>query len=129
MKSICMTAKEAARIIRVDQKLVYYYAYMGILEGWKIRNIWRFYRGSVEAYAQERNKGRNIELASGDPFDQGRRVVPSLFGFDDPSDDLRRPAHRVQGRRRVADRAPGLDHVPFKAFEPVIQMDLFAAAV
>lgn len=130
--NLFLTVKEAARVIGVESKSVYYLAYMGYLEGWKIRGTWRFFKGSVEAYDQERNKGRTIEDSSSYSHDQGDGRVPSLFGFDDPPDDLGRTASRVHGRERVEHHTARSAGVSFKTFQPLtgpFQMDLFAEAV
>jgi excisionase family DNA binding protein len=47
-----LTAKEAARVLGIPPKNVYYLIYMGYIEGWKIANTWRLSKISVETYAQ-----------------------------------------------------------------------------
>ena len=131
---ICMTVEEAARALGVKVKHVYYLAYMGKLEGWKIRGAWRLFSGSVEAYASEQNTGRTHAASALDTHDQGRVGFPSLFGFDCPPDDLGRPNPRLHAprRERVEYHPGGLPFVPFQALQPVtrpVQLSLFAEAV
>jgi excisionase family DNA binding protein len=47
-----LTVKEAARVLGISPKNVYYLIYMGYIEGWKIANTWRISGLSVEDYAQ-----------------------------------------------------------------------------
>lgn len=48
-----LTVKEAAKILGISTKNVYYLIYMGYIEGWQIAHTWRLSRLSVEIYAQQ----------------------------------------------------------------------------
>ncbi|WP_304225475.1 helix-turn-helix domain-containing protein [Gracilinema caldarium] len=52
MKGVVLTVREAAAILGLHPKNVYYLLYMGYIEGWKIAHTWRISIISVEAYDQ-----------------------------------------------------------------------------
>lgn len=52
MKGIVLTVREAAAVLGLRPKNVYYLLYMGYIEGWKIANTWRISLVSVEDYDQ-----------------------------------------------------------------------------
>lgn len=118
---ICMDVEEAAAYLGVAFKHVYYLLYLGRIDGWKIRNTWRLFRGSVEAYAHERNDGRTVQNAPRDHDDQGSGRVLALLGNHDPAYDLGETDSGVYGRRRMEHRPAGLIRVPSKALEPMIE--------
>ena len=130
--NVCLTVEEAARLIRAKIGHVYYLAYMGQIEGWKIRGTWRLFGESVEAYAQRRNEGKIDFSIAGDPFHQGCGGVPTLFGFDYPADDLGQADQRLPCGQRMEYQPRRLPRVPVQALKPLAnthQMDLFAEAV
>ena len=130
--NICMTVEEAAELIGSKIGHVYYLAYMGYIEGWKIRGAWRLFKGSVEAYAQARNQGRTHQTITVDTHHKGCVGIPSLFESDHPPDDLGKPAPSLHGGRRMEHHQDGFP-VPFiPPFQPLnrpVQLNLFAEAV
>lgn len=106
----CLAVEEAAVILGVALKHVYYLLYMGRLDGWKIRSTWRLFRGSVEAYANERNDIRIIPNPACDYDHQGSGRLSTLLGNNHPAHDLGRPATGIHGRR-------GMEHCPPRSFQ------------
>jgi excisionase family DNA binding protein len=130
--NLFLTVDEAARIIDVKAKHIYYLAAMGQIEALKIRKTWRLFLGSVEEYAQGRNKGKTHPVFAADSHDQRRVGIPSLFGPDYQTDDMGRRTQGVHGRRGMEYRAAGSNHLPLKTFQLVdrsLQMELFSEAI
>jgi excisionase family DNA binding protein len=117
--TFCITAEEAARALGVKLKHIYYLVYMGELEGWKIRGAWRLFRISVEEYDKARNHARIDQSVAGDNVHQGCRGVSTLFGINDPKDDLGTPTHGLHGRRRVEYCQARLPRVSLETLEPL----------
>jgi len=115
----CLTVGEAAAAMGMNLKHVYYLLYMGRIEGWKVRDCWRIFPGSVEEYVKSNGIGGSEKNSPDNNDDERRRGVPSVFDVDGNADAL---GGRVGGIRRgsgVEHQSRGLPELFIKAFKPV----------
>jgi excisionase family DNA binding protein len=115
----CLAVEEVAMILGVALKHVYYLLYMGRLDGWKIRSTWRLFRGSVEAYANERNDIGIVTNTPGNHDHQGSGRLPALLGDNRQTHDMGRPASGLHGRRGMEHRQTGPFRVSSTQFKPI----------
>jgi excisionase family DNA binding protein len=115
----CLAVEEAAVMLGVALKHVYYLLYMGRLDGWKIRSTWRLFRGSVEAYANERNDIGIIPNLACDHDHQGSGGLSTLLRNNHPAHDLGRPTAGLHGRRRMEHCPPRSFQLSAAPFEPM----------
>ncbi len=100
MEALFVSVKDAAVIIGVDTRHVYYLAEFGYLEGYKIRGIWRFYKGEVECYAGSKGARRVNKKTSYNNVDRGGISSFGLFPLDSQELDFGRDFERVSGGGR-----------------------------
>jgi excisionase family DNA binding protein len=111
MEALLISVKDAAEIIGVKKRHVYYLAEFGYLEAFKIRGIWRFYKGAVYRYAGSTDARRVNKKPSRNNDNRGciasLRMLPLDdqgldFGWDLACVPSGRGSHEVankQGRR------------------------------
>jgi len=121
----CISVSEAARRLKANQSLVYYAIWMGYVEAWKVRFVWRIYTPSVEEYDRRRNQRRNQTDTAGDTHDTGCSGVSLSVSDYCAQNDLGQSAPRIHRGRGMEHTPYRLNHVSVASRKFVVQYELF----